>query len=94
MHRRARYIDYKGGLSLQLAPQLDNTKTSLYSEGIKLLVHEPNVFPSDLSFEKVISHRTETLVRISTIVTSCSAEVKALPIHDRGCIYENEKKLR
>lgn len=77
-----------------LAPQLDNTKTSLYSEGIKMLVHEPNVFPSDLSFEKVISHKTETLVRLSTIVTSCTDDVRALPVHDRGCLYEKEKKLR
>lgn len=90
----ARYIDFKGGLSLVLAPQLDNTKTSLYSEGIKMLVHEPNVFPSDLSFEKVISHKTETLVRLSTIVTTCTDDVRALPVHDRGCLYEKEKKLR
>lgn len=90
----ARYIDVKGGLSLVLAPQLDNTKTSLYSEGIKLLVHEPNVFPSDLTFEKVISHKTETLVRLTTVATSCTKDVEALPVHDRGCLYDDEKRLR
>lgn len=84
----------KGGLSLVLSPQIDQSKTSVYSEGIKLLVHEADVFASSESFEKMISHRTETLVRLSTVVTTCSEEVKKLSISDRGCIYETEKKLK
>lgn len=87
-------MDVKGGLSLVLKPQIDNSKTSVYSEGIKLLVHDTKVFPSEMAFEKMISHKYETLVRLSTIITTCSNEVKELSIESRECAYEYEKKLR
>lgn len=92
--RTAKFIDVKGGLSLVLSPQIDRTKTSVYSDGIKALVHEASIFASETSFEKMISHKTETLMRLITVTTTCSEEVKQLPVADRECLYESEKKLR
>lgn len=93
-NRTAKYIDVKGGLSLVLAPQIDRTKSSVYSDGIKLLVHETDVFASETSFEKMISHKTETLMRLMTVTTTCSDEVKELSVADRECLYESERSLR
>lgn len=73
-----------------------NTKaySSTYSEGIKLLIHSSSIYPSDLSIEEVISHRSESIVRIKSTFTMCALSVRELPTADRECIFSPEQKLR
>lgn len=91
---KANFISAMGGLSLVMTPEIDENQTSVYSDGIKILVHETGVFGASTSFEKMISHKTETFVRLSTVVTTCSDEVRQLPYSDRGCLYESERQLK
>lgn len=88
-------IQPKGILSAVLFPKLDASKTSnLYSEGIRLLIHESGSFASTFSFEKIISHRVETLVRLKSIKTTCHPQVSQGSIEARECLYETEKSLK
>lgn len=70
------------------------TYSSTYSEGVKLLIHQRDMFPSDLSVEKMISHRSENILRISTTLTMCSKAVRDLAMEDRECLFMTERKLR
>ena len=77
-----------------LKPEIDNIKTSVYSEGIKLLIHEPVVYASDLVYEKMISHHAETVIRLITTKTTCSNEVRLLDVASRECVYSTERKMK
>lgn len=70
------------------------TYSSTYSEGVKLLIHQRDMFPSDLSVEKMISHRSENILRISSTLTMCSRAVRDLAMEDRECLFMTERKLR
>lgn len=84
----------KGTLSAILAPEFERIRSSVFSDNVKIIVHEPDVLASSSVNEKNIAANSEVLVRITTMVASCSDEVQQLPISDRGCIYESERKLR
>lgn len=84
----------KGSLSAVLAPEFERTRSSVYSDSVKVIVHEPDVLASSTVNEKNIAAKSEVLVRIATMMTTCSDGVQQLSISDRGCIYESERKLR
>lgn len=84
----------KGSLSAILAPEFERARSTVYSDNVKIIVHEPDVLASSSVNEKNIPARSEVLVRITTMIATCSDEVSLLPISDRGCIYEEERKLR
>lgn len=94
MIRKTNYIGMKGSLSAILAPEFERIRSSVYSDNVKIIVHEPNVLASSSVNEKNVAAKSEVLVQITTMVASCSNEVQQLPISDRGCIYESERKLR
>lgn len=68
--------------------------STTYSSDVKMLIHKSSVFPSELSVEKMLSQRSENIVRICSEVTKCSSEVKALTFDERDCILPWEKNLR
>lgn len=67
--------------------------SATYSEGIKLLIHERKIYPSDLSVEKMISHRSETTIRVASTLTMCSIAVRSLGTEDRECLFQQERQL-
>lgn len=84
----------KGSLSAILAPEFERIRSSVFSDNVKVIVHEPGVLASSSVNEKNIAAKSEVVVRMKTMLASCSDEVKQLPISDRGCNYESERKLR
>lgn len=93
--RSTSYPVLRGGLSVVLNPSVNSqTYSSTYSEGVKLLIHQRDMFPSDLSVEKMISHRSENILRISSTLTMCSRAVRDLAMEDRECLFMTERKLR
>lgn len=88
------YLGMKGSLSVILAPEFERIRSSVLTDHVKLIVHEPDVLASSSVSEKNIAANAEVLVRVTTMVASCSEEVQQLPISDRGCIYDSERKLR
>ncbi|KAG5667100.1 hypothetical protein PVAND_015099 [Polypedilum vanderplanki] len=83
------------GLSVVLKPLIEkNAMTSINSEGIKILINEHNLFPSEKTIERSLPHKQETYVEIRPERTISSKEISALPISDRGCVFEDEFPLR
>lgn len=58
-----------------------------------MLIHERGVYPSDLSIEKMISHRSETSIRIVPTQTKCAPSVQSLSPDDRECLFGAERRL-
>lgn len=84
-----------GGLSVVFSPPSNvRSYSSTYSEGVKLLVHDKRIYPSDLSVEKMISHKSESIVYVAATKTECSQEVRDLSTKDRECLFVHEKKLQ
>lgn len=92
--RFTRFSQLQAGLSVALAPSTNyQAYSSTYSEGIKLLIHERKIYPSDLSVEKMISHRSETTVRVASTLTMCAKSVRSLSTEDRECLFQPERQL-
>lgn len=68
--------------------------SSTYSEGMKLMLHDRRIYASDLSVEKMISHRGESILRVLPTITECSQAVRDLPAIDRECLFHGEMKLK
>lgn len=95
MCRSTSLFDVQGGLSIVMAPPSNvRAYSSTYSEGVKLLLHDPRIYASDLSVEKMISHKGESILRILPTLTECSQAVRDLPTNDRECLFDSEKELR
>ncbi|CAG9810650.1 unnamed protein product, partial [Chironomus riparius] len=93
--RKTHFFGPDMGLSVVLNPLIEkNSLTSVNSEGIKILINECNLYPSEKTIERMLPHRQETFVEIRPERTISSKAVTALPISDRGCVFENEFKLR
>lgn len=93
--RRTPFFDIKNGLSVVLNPLIENKSIStVFSDGVKLLVHDSRVFPSDTSTEKMLPLRSETLARVKTEIAYCSKDVQALSVQDRDCCLDNEFPLQ
>lgn len=78
-----------------LKPQIEkNAMTSINSEGIKILINEHDFYPSEKTIERSLPHKQETFVEIKPEKTISSKAISALPISDRGCVFEDEYQLR
>lgn len=88
------YFTLHAGLTIAINPQIPFGRvSSTFSEGVKVLIHERDVFPSDC-LEKMIPHRFETIIKINSVSIECSQEVRSLSMNERECLYYNEKRLR
>jgi len=82
------------GLSVVLNPLIEKgAMTSVNSEGMKIIVTEPKLYPGRRSIERMVPHLQETFVEVRPERTDCSSEVRQLPISDRGCVFSNEYAL-
>lgn len=77
-----------------MAPTTNVTYSSVFSQGVKMIIHSHAVYPTDLSVEKVLSHRAETTVRILGVITNCSTEVRSLTPTERECLFISEDSLK
>lgn len=92
---RTPFIGMANGLSLALAPIVESRSvTSRYSDGIRLLVHDHDVYPGVAAIGKMLANTGESFVRISCTTTKCSDGVKQLSFSERNCLFENERTLR
>lgn len=83
------------GLSLILEPLFEeNALTTVSSDGIKIMISENNLYPSERMIERMLPHKQETYVEVRPEKTDCSSQISALPISDRGCVFNNEYSLR
>jgi Amiloride-sensitive sodium channel len=93
--RKTQFFGPDMGLSVILSPLIEkNAMTSVNSEGMKILINEHNLYPSERSIERMVPHREESFVEIRPERTGCSSAVNSLPISDRGCVFENEHEIR
>jgi acid-sensing ion channel, other len=93
--RKTHYFGPESGLSVILSPKIENeAMTSVNSEGMKILVNHFNLYPSERSLERMLPHKQDSYVEIRPERTDCSETVKALPISDRGCVFEDEHQLK
>lgn len=82
------------GLSFILQPNIDSDSISkIHSDGVQLLVQDGSTFPSDTSVEKMLPFQYETLVSLRTTLTTCSTQVKQLPVSSRQCVFSDEMQL-
>lgn len=93
--RKTEYFGPEQGLSVILNPKIEKkAMTSVNSEGMRILINQFNLYPSERALERMLPHKQESYVEIRPERTDCSATVKALPISDRGCVFEDEQKLK
>lgn len=59
-----------------------------------VLIHEPKVYPSEITLEKFIDVRGKASFKMMGKTVRCSNEVRNLPQTARECFYEWEAKLR
>ena len=92
---KTQYFGPKLGLSVVLEPLIEpKALTTVSSDGIKILINERNLYPSERTIERLLPHKHETYVEVRPEKTDCSSQISALPISDRGCVFENEHSLR
>lgn len=93
--RKTQYFGPDMGLSVIINPLIEhNAMTSVNSEGIKILVNEHNLYPSERTIERMLPHQQETFVEVRPERTDCSNAVRSLPLSDRGCVFNNEHALK
>lgn len=93
--RKTQFFGPDMGLSVIINPLIEkNAMTSVNSEGIKILVSEPILYPSQRTLERMIPHKQVSFVEIRPERTHCSKAVRSLPISDRGCVFDNEHRLK
>lgn len=92
---KTQYFGPEKGLSVIINPLIElNAMTSVNSEGMKILVNEHNLYPSERAIERMLPHKQESLVEIRPERTDCSNAVRSLPLSDRGCVFSNEHDLK
>jgi acid-sensing ion channel, other len=93
--RKTQYFGPEMGLSVIMNPLIErNAMTSVNSEGMKILVNEPILYPSQRMLERMLPHQQESYVEIRPERTDCSKTVRSLSISDRGCVFSNEYQLK
>lgn len=79
--KKTQYFGPDNGLSVILNPIFEkNAITSVNSEGVKMMITNYNLFPSERSKENLLPHQQESFVDIRPERTECSDQVKNLPI--------------
>ncbi|XP_030388345.1 sodium channel protein Nach [Scaptodrosophila lebanonensis] len=85
----------ENGLSLVLRYKDDSYDIlESYSNGFKMLMQEALTYPSAHSLIKFMPQNTEVFAAVRPEETFCSSAVKALPIEERNCVFQDEVKLR
>lgn len=93
--RKTQFSGPDRGLSVILKPLIEkNSMATVNSEGIKILINEFDLFPSEKTIERMLPLQQETFVEIRPVTTISSKAISALPISDRGCVFEEEYQLR
>lgn len=93
--RKTQFFGPDLGLSVIINPLIEhNSMTSVNSEGIKILVNEFNLYPSERTIERMLPHKQESFVEVRPERTDCSNAVRSLPLSDRGCVFSNEHSLK
>lgn len=93
--RKADYSGMSHGLSLAIAPLVENVSIAdVYTDGIKLYVHESEVYPSEAVPDKNLPHETESYINIFPEVTIASSQLRAIPADSRGCVFPDEIHLK
>lgn len=72
----------------------EKTISKVYTEGVKIYIHENDIFPSQSVAEKTIPHHTETYISITPESTISSSQVRQIPPETRGCVFSDEKSLQ
>lgn len=90
----ARYFEIFGGLSMAIAPPKNTMFSKDFAEGVKVILHPPEDFPSYTSIEKIIPHRFITNIMLNTMEYFCSDGMERLTPAQRNCFYTFENKLR
>lgn len=79
--KKSKYFGPDNGLSVVLNPIFEkNAITTVNSEGVKMMISNYNLFPSERSRENLLPHQQETFVDIRPERTICSDKVQNLPI--------------
>jgi amiloride-sensitive sodium channel len=93
--RKTKFFGPGRGLSVVLNPLIEkDAMTTVNSEGMKILINEFDLFPSEKTIERMLPSQQETYVEIRPERTISSAAISALPISDRGCVFGDEHPLR
>lgn len=93
--KKTQFFGPDRGLSVILKPLIEhNAMTTVNSEGIKILINEFDLFPSEKTIERMLPLMQETFVEIRPEQTISSKAISALPISDRGCVFKDEYNLR
>lgn len=93
--KKTQFFGPDRGLSVILKPLIEqNAMTTVNSEGIKILINEFDLFPSEKTIERMLPLMQETFVEIRPEKTISSKAISALPISDRGCVFKDEYDLR
>ncbi|XP_030756810.1 sodium channel protein Nach-like [Sitophilus oryzae] len=77
------------GLKVWIKPEY-NTRDFA---GVGVIFHDPKDFPYKTEARKTLSLGTLNYVHVEASRKGCSSTVKSLPISQRQCIYEDEKKI-
>lgn len=84
-----------GGLSMIIKPLVEaKTISKVYTDGIKMYIHENDIYPSVAVAEKVLPHHTETFVNIIPEETISSDQIRQIPAKTRGCVFSDERPLK
>ncbi|XP_049948189.1 sodium channel protein Nach-like [Schistocerca serialis cubense] len=90
-----RYYSHRMGLTALLNPQLhDYWVNSLFSSGVRMLVHGPDDFPEESLLEKVLPPGRELLLRLSATLSYCTRAVQSVAPQVRGCVFPEERHLQ
>ncbi|CAO1344894.1 unnamed protein product [Diamesa hyperborea] len=93
--KKTQYFGPDNGLSVVLNPIFEkNAITSVNSEGVAMMLNNYDLYPGKRSKMSFLPHQQETFVDIRPERTECSNQVKDLPVSDRGCIFDNEFRLK
>lgn len=93
--RKATKGGIEGGLSMVIRPLIEAKSISkVYTDGIKMYIHENDIYPSEAVTEKVLPHQTETFIDIVPEETISSDQIRQIPADTRGCVFSDEKSLK
>lgn len=94
--RKTNYFGPESALSVVLNPKIEKfAMTNANSEGMQILINQPSHYPSEANvIDRMIPHQAETYIEIRPEETVSTADIQALPIADRGCLFEEEFKLK
>ncbi|KAJ9580041.1 hypothetical protein L9F63_004334, partial [Diploptera punctata] len=89
-----RYYSHRMGLSVLLNPNMnDYFVSTMFSTGVRMLVHGADDFPDDTATEKILPVGRELLLRVTPTSGYCTDSVQDVSPEVRECVFESERKL-